>query len=78
MNSLQLHRDLLQAFRQLGLKASKPSQVNLALLCQALATCPNYHLAALALFQLITCKGLPSRDKNKNPPGCLTRAGNKR
>ena len=37
MNSLQLHRDLLQAFRQLGLKASKPSQVNLALLCQALA-----------------------------------------
>lgn len=49
MNSLQLHRDLLQAFHDLGLKASKPSQVNLALLCQALATCPNCHLATLAL-----------------------------
>jgi hypothetical protein len=49
MNSLQLHRDLLQAFRQLGLKSAQPQQVNLALLCQALATCPNCHLATLAL-----------------------------
>ena len=49
MNSLQLHRDLLQAFRQLGLKSPKPHQVNLAMLCQALATCPNCHLATLAL-----------------------------
>ena len=35
MNSLQLHRDLVQHFARLGLKASKPQRVNLALLCQA-------------------------------------------
>ena len=49
MNSLQLHRDLVQHFAQLGLKASKPQHVNLALLCQALAVSPNCHLATLAV-----------------------------
>lgn len=49
MNSLQLHRQLVDQFRQLGLKISKPQQTNLALLSQALAVSPNCHLASLAL-----------------------------
>lgn len=49
MYSLQLHRDLLQQFNRLGLKASKPHSVNLALLCQALALSSSCHLATLAL-----------------------------
>jgi hypothetical protein len=39
----------MQAFSQIGLKASKPQRVNLALLCQTLAVSPNCHLATLVL-----------------------------
>jgi hypothetical protein len=49
MYSVQLHRDLLQQFKRLGLKARKPQRVNLALLCQALALSSSCHLATLAL-----------------------------
>lgn len=49
MHSLQLHRELLQQFTQLGLPLHKPQRVNLALLCQALAVSSNCHLATLAL-----------------------------
>jgi len=59
MNSLQLHRDLVQHFARLGLQASKPQRVNLALLCQALAVSPNCHLATLAI-------GLPLPGQREN------------
>lgn len=59
MNSLQLHRDWVQHFTRLGLKATKPQRVNLALLCQALAVSPNCHLATLAL-------GLPLPGQREN------------
>ena len=47
MNSLQLHKQLVQHLTAIGIGASQP--VNLALLCQALAVSPNCHLATLAL-----------------------------
>jgi len=59
MNSLQLHRDLVQHFARLGLQASKPQRINLALLCQALAVSPNCHLATLAI-------GLPLPGQREN------------
>lgn len=59
MHSLQLHRELLQQFSRLGLAASQPQRVNLALLCQALAVSPNCHLATLAL-------GLPLPGQREN------------
>ncbi len=59
MHSLQLHRELLQQFSRVGLQASKPQRVNLALLCQALAVSSNCHLATLAL-------GLPLPGQREN------------
>ena len=56
MLSLQLHRQLVQQFDQLGLKASATQRQNLALVCQALAFSPNCHLAALALDLPLTGK----------------------
>jgi len=47
--SLQLHRQLVQHLTTLGVRATQPQRVNLALLCQALAVSPNCHLATLAL-----------------------------
>ena len=49
MNSLQLHKELVQALATIGVRATKPQRNNLALLCQGLAVSPNCHLAALAL-----------------------------
>jgi hypothetical protein len=49
MDSLQLHRQLTQQFRHMGLKATPSECSNLALLCQTLAFSPNCHLATLAL-----------------------------
>lgn len=49
MNSLQLHRQLVQHLAAIGVRATQPQRVNLALLCQALAVSPNCHLATLAL-----------------------------
>lgn len=49
MHSLHLHTRLVQAFRTLGLRASQPQLVNLALLCQGLAVSPTCHLSTLAL-----------------------------
>jgi hypothetical protein len=49
MNSLQLHKQLVQALTSIGIRAPQPQRVNLALLCQALAVSPNCHLATLAL-----------------------------
>lgn len=49
MNSLQLHRQLVQHLTAIGVHATPPQRVNLALLCQALAVSPNCHLATLAL-----------------------------
>lgn len=59
MNSLQLHRQLVQQLTALGMPASKPQVANLALLCQALAVSPNCHLATLAL-------GLPLSGQREN------------
>lgn len=49
MNSLQLHQQLVQALRAMGIGATQPQRTNLALLCQALAVSPNCHLSTLAL-----------------------------
>jgi len=49
VNSLQLHRQLVQHLTTLGVRTTQPQRVNLALLCQALAVSPNCHLATLAL-----------------------------
>ena len=49
MNSLQLHKQLVQQFGIIGVQATRPQRINLALLCQALAVSPNCHLATLAL-----------------------------
>jgi len=49
VNSLQLHRQLVQHLTTIGVHATEPQRVNLALLCQALAVSPNCHLATLAL-----------------------------
>jgi hypothetical protein len=49
MNSLQLHKRLVQALTAIGIRVPKPQRINLALLCQALAVSPNCHLATLAL-----------------------------
>jgi hypothetical protein len=59
MNSLQLHRQLTQAFALIGLKAQPKPRRNLALLCQTLAFSPNCHLATLAL-------GLPLPGRREN------------
>jgi len=49
MNSLQLHRRLVQQLTAIGVPASRPQRNNLALLCQSLAMSPNCHLETLAL-----------------------------
>ncbi len=49
MNSLHLHRQIMDQFTRLELNISKPQQTNLALLSQALAVSPNCHLSTLAL-----------------------------
>lgn len=49
MNSTNLHQQLLQELKQMGVVASKPELANLAFFCQALAFSPNAHLANLAL-----------------------------
>jgi hypothetical protein len=49
VNSLQLHRQLVQHLTTIGVHATQPQRVNLAFLCQALAVSPNCHLATLAL-----------------------------
>lgn len=59
MNSLQLHRQLMQHFAMIGLKATPHQRANLALLCQTLAFSPNCHLAMLAL-------GLPLPGRREN------------
>lgn len=59
MHSLQLHEQLMQHVGALRLPLPKPEQLNLALLCQALAVSPNCHLATLAL-------GLPLPDQREH------------
>lgn len=59
MNSVQLHRRLVQELAAIGVRASKPQRNNLALLCQGLAVSPNCHLATLAL-------GLPLRGQREH------------
>lgn len=59
MNSLHLHRRLIQQFAHIGLKVTPPQRANLALLCQTLAFSPNCHLATLAL-------GLPLPGRREN------------
>ena len=59
MDSLHLHRELVQQFKQIGLKATAGQSHNLALLCQTLAFSPNCHLATLAL-------GLPLPGKREH------------
>lgn len=59
MNSLQLHRQLTQAFAAIGLNARPKLRANLALLCQTLAFSPNCHLSTLAL-------GLPVPGRREN------------
>jgi len=49
MDSLHLHRQLMDQFTCLGLNLAKPHRTNLALLSQALAVSPNCHLSTLAL-----------------------------
>lgn len=56
MDSLPLHRQLMQQFTIIGLQTTPHLRANLAWLCQTLAFSPNCHLATLAL-------GLPV-------PGC--------
>lgn len=59
MNSVHLHQKLMQEFRLINLRASKPQQTNLALWSQALAVSPNCHLATLAV-------GLPLPGRREN------------
>jgi hypothetical protein len=59
MNSVHLHRRLVQHLAALRLPLSRPQQTNLALWCQALAVSPNCHLATLAL-------GLPLSGQREN------------
>ncbi len=49
MNSVRLHRQLVQKMIALGLRATAPQRENLAWLCQSLAYSPDCHLATLAL-----------------------------
>ena len=59
MNSLRLHRQLVQALAAIGVGASQPQRTNLAGLSQALACSANCHLATLAL-------GLPFSGQREN------------
>jgi hypothetical protein len=59
MNSLHLHRKLVQHLAGLHLPLSQPQQRHLAEWCQALAVSPNCHLATLAL-------GLPLPGQREN------------
>lgn len=59
MNSVRLHRQLVQSLAALGVGASRPQRTNLAGLCQALAFSANCHLATLAL-------GLPFVGQREN------------
>lgn len=49
MNSVRLHRQIVQKMITLGLQATAPQRENLAWLCQSLAYSPDCHLATLAL-----------------------------
>ena len=49
MNSVRLHRQIVQKMNDLGLRATAPQRENLAWLCQSLAYSPDCHLATLAL-----------------------------
>lgn len=49
MNTMQIHRQLVQELTSMGLNLSRPQMNNIALLCQALAVSENCHLATLAL-----------------------------
>ena len=49
MNSVRLHRQIVQKMLELGLRATAPQRENLAWLCQSLAYSPDCHLATLAL-----------------------------
>jgi hypothetical protein len=49
MNSVRLHRQIVQKFMDLGLPATAPQRENLAWLCQSLAYSADCHLATLAL-----------------------------
>jgi hypothetical protein len=49
MNSVRLHRQIVQQMLDLGLRATAPQRENLAWLCQSLAYSPDCHLATLAL-----------------------------
>lgn len=59
MNSVRLHRQLVQSLAAIGVGASQPQRTNLAGLCQALAFSANCHLATLAL-------GLPFAGQREN------------
>lgn len=56
MNSLQLHRQLVQELRMMRVNGSKWQLKNLALMCQSLAFSRDSHLATVAL-------GMPLRGK---------------
>ena len=59
MNSVRLHRQLVQSLAAIGVGASQPQRTNLAGLSQALAFSANCHLATLAL-------GLPFAGQREN------------
>ncbi|PKO21022.1 MAG: hypothetical protein CVU38_17020 [Chloroflexi bacterium HGW-Chloroflexi-1] len=59
MNSVRLHRHLVQALAAIGMGANQPQRTNLAGLSQVLAFSPNCHLATLAL-------GLPFAGQREN------------
>jgi hypothetical protein len=59
MNSVRLHRQLVQSLATIGVGASQPQRTNLAGLTQALAFSANCHLATLAL-------GLPFAGQREN------------
>ncbi len=59
MRSVSLHQRLMQNLTAIGVGCTRPQRVNLAGLSQALAFCPNCHLATLAL-------GLPFAGQREN------------